>query len=120
MKYAYKVVCKTNGVFTSTSSCGQFFYGLNYELNKETFPDFGKIFVFRSLYDAQQFATGSSILNILKCSIKGELKEITKVSFFLHRDMLELFWIDPNKVSLIGAPNGSFIADSVTPLEIVL
>lgn len=126
-KYYWKVVCKSpyGGL---TSACHRFnTFHLNYEIGKETVPLIGKIFIFSRREDARRFKNRQSTPHLLKIL---KVKANNPFRFYLRADPdtanISWFWklMDQNILPysrdghyVDNTPEGTFVADSITPVE---
>lgn len=126
MKYCYKVVKDARGRYAGKryKSCivpSENRACLTYVLNKVTKPKVGRIFVFKYLWDANDFATSSEI--ILKCKYTGTLQPLERRlhGFVKHFSEIKSFWkdISSSSSSSTTTPEGTYTAASVTPVAIV-
>lgn len=88
---------------------------LFYEIGKETKPNIGKIFVFRTRQAARNWG-GKMGYKILKCSYTGELEIAKYYSSSIYG--IEEFWQGNRSCKGDrGVPPGTVFVDSVTPIE---
>jgi len=115
----YKVVVKINEKYFSASFWWNRKYCIEYKLKQEAKAPIGKIFLFRDLEPARQFAKlqlKHYDTAILICSVTTA-KLIKKVPY-LSEDF-EPFWRGEKIERKISTPLGTYVAEGVVPIAVV-
>ncbi len=132
---AYKVVLKSNDHFTSIVPSKFDGFCLIYKIGRETKPRVGKIFVFKTLEEAQKFIHSCSSIKFLtqfgkQTIIMGEATNVSKIKqvaliplsqkervININNSTVQNFWKAKKqhkqpKCSIMLSPNNSFVCDS--------
>lgn len=120
VEHVYKVVSRSKyDQFQSASVMPYCSHCLFYNLNQETKPKIGKIFVFKELEMAHKFLERNGNTHILLCKYTGEIQYPQGMCYHECIDSdIRKFWSNELKYTK-SVPDGTIWVDSVTPIEIV-
>jgi len=115
----YKVVKKH-----TNCSCGKCYtsaitkdHALRYKIGRETTPKFGKLFGFKTIREAREFAKASLGTRVILEGTTTYAREGTQAMFFDEPEKFKKFW--DTKYPGGTAPFGTYYLDNFTPRRVV-